>query len=385
MAIPKLDSFKRQSYGAIRMTPAAGQPTVWKMDSHTAAKHQILRGYLNAWLPIMSKYNRRLVYVDGFAGPGVYEDGEPGSPIVALQAFLDHTQRDRIGAELVYAFIEEVPERAARLQKEVARLGELPKNVRLEVIEGTFQESFAEVLDDIDARGASLAPTFAFIDPFGYTGVPMSLSGRFLQFDRCEVLIYVPMPFVNRFIGRAGQENAMNALFGTGEWKKARDLRGNARTRFLHDLFAQQLKEQCGLTYVRSFEIVSSANPASGYTLFFGTRNLLGLEKMKESMWRIDPVEGRRYKDTTSTDMQPLFEPDVDTSLLRRALVSRFGNKPFTIEEACEFTVAETPYIRSHVKRRTLKLMEEADELKVLSERKKRGTYPPGARLRFTL
>jgi hypothetical protein len=49
----------------------------------------------------MSTYNARLVLVDGFAGPGVYEGGEPGSPILMLRAFLDHAYRDRIRAELV--------------------------------------------------------------------------------------------------------------------------------------------------------------------------------------------------------------------------------------------------------------------------------------------
>lgn len=181
------------------------EPAVWTMDSHTAAKHGILQGYLSAWLPIMSKWNRRLVYIDGFAGPGVYEGGEPGSPIIALRAFLEHRQRSLIKAELVYAFIEEDARRVARLNKEIARLGDLPANVKIEVIEGAFQDRFTELLDHLDERGEKLAPTFAFIDPFGYTAAPMSLSGRFLQFDRCEVLIYVPMPFVNRFVGREGR------------------------------------------------------------------------------------------------------------------------------------------------------------------------------------
>jgi three-Cys-motif partner protein len=39
-------------------------------DEHTLAKHDILREYLEAWLPIMSKWNRRLLLIDGFAGPG---------------------------------------------------------------------------------------------------------------------------------------------------------------------------------------------------------------------------------------------------------------------------------------------------------------------------
>lgn len=64
--------------------------TVWRIEAHTKAKHRILRGHLDARLPIMSANNGRLVYIDGFAGPGVYADGEPGSPIIALKSFLEH-------------------------------------------------------------------------------------------------------------------------------------------------------------------------------------------------------------------------------------------------------------------------------------------------------
>lgn len=354
------------------------------MDPHTRAKHDILRGYLSAWLPIMSKYNDRLVYVDGFAGPGVYADGEPGSPIIAIETFLNHTQRRLITAELVYVFIEEDHDRVETLRERIQDLGELPRQLKWHVIEGTFEERFGEALDHLDESGASLAPTFAFIDPFGYTQAPMTLSGRFLQFDRCEVLIYVPLRFLNRFLSVPDQERALNSLFGSEEWKKARRMSGKARLRFLHDLFASQLKSECGLTYVRSFEIVSSANPSSGYTLFFGTKHKLGLERMKEAMWSIDPVEGQRYKDTTDSGMQPLFEPEVDTTPLRDALMSYFDGRDFTIEEAVDYTLTETPFIPSHVKKRTLKPLEEDDMLKVLSERRRRLTYPSGTRMRFS-
>jgi hypothetical protein len=46
--------------------------TIWPIEPHTAAKHQILRKYLDAWFPILATYNKRIVYVDGFAGPGRY-------------------------------------------------------------------------------------------------------------------------------------------------------------------------------------------------------------------------------------------------------------------------------------------------------------------------
>lgn len=225
----------------------------------------------------MSSRNERLVIVDGFAGPGVYKRGEPGSPIIALQAFLEHQYRDKITAELVYIFIEEDAKRVARLEQEIAKLGKLTGQAKVHVTHGSYEEVFSQALDEVEGKGSSLAPTFAFIDPFGYAQASMHLSGRFLQFDRCEVLIYVPLPFINRFVGRAGQESALTAFFGTDEWKKALALKGRDRLRFLHDLFRKQLIEESGLTYVQSFEIFTSA-PNSGYHLFFGTRHERGLE-----------------------------------------------------------------------------------------------------------
>jgi hypothetical protein len=51
-------------------------PTVWRADAHTFAKHDILRQFLGAWFPILSRQaanlgrsQRNVLYVDGFAGP----------------------------------------------------------------------------------------------------------------------------------------------------------------------------------------------------------------------------------------------------------------------------------------------------------------------------
>jgi len=34
----------------------------------------ILRRYLQAWLPILSRRNERVLYLAGFAGPGIYSE-----------------------------------------------------------------------------------------------------------------------------------------------------------------------------------------------------------------------------------------------------------------------------------------------------------------------
>jgi three-Cys-motif partner protein len=362
----------------------AEQEVVWEIDPHTLAKHRILRQYLQAWLPIMSKWNRRLVIINGFAGPGVYSGGEPGSPIITLNAFLEHDYKELITAELIYVFIDEDARRTARLSKEIERLGKLPDQVKYEVLTGAYEDTFSEILDGLQEKGHSLAPTFAFIDPFGYSQAPMHLSGRFLQFDRCEVLLYAPLRWINRFVGREGQEQALTSFFGSEEWEKAVPLQGDERIRLLHDLLYKQLKREAGLAYVRSFEILTKKG--TGYHLFFGTNNKdRGLRRMKETMWSIDPVTGQRYRDSTDSGMEPLFEPEPDLDPLRQALRDHFGTNPFSIEDALDFTLVETPYLPQHVKVPILKPLEKADELEIVAAKagRKRRTYPEGTRLRF--
>jgi len=102
--------------------------TLWIPDAHTLAKHAILRRYLQAWLPIMSRWNRRGVVIDGFAGPGRYASGEDGLPFVALKAALEHSHP--IAAELVFLFIEADDERKANPDREMAKL-RLPSSYRV--------------------------------------------------------------------------------------------------------------------------------------------------------------------------------------------------------------------------------------------------------------
>ena len=79
--------------------------TVWKIEEHTKAKHEILKRYLGAWFPILSTYSDRIIYLDGFAGPGVYEGGEDGSPVIALQTAVNHVLAPRF-KEITFFFIE---------------------------------------------------------------------------------------------------------------------------------------------------------------------------------------------------------------------------------------------------------------------------------------
>ena len=61
---------------------------LWPMQPHTEAKHTILKRYLEAWFPIQTRFNDKVMIIDGFAGPGEYESGELGSPLIAINIAL---------------------------------------------------------------------------------------------------------------------------------------------------------------------------------------------------------------------------------------------------------------------------------------------------------
>lgn len=374
---------------------AKPKTTLWDLEPHTLAKHQILRRYLDGWLPIMSSLvatwslngRGRVALIDGFCGPGRYAGGEDGSPIIMLRAFLEHTHRTQIKAEIVYSFIDEDVDRIAHLDAEIEVLeaaqpgGKFPEQMKVQTIVGRYEDLFSEALDGMEEKGQRPAPTFAFIDPFGYKDASMGLTGRLLDFQRCEALIYMPLPFVARFIGREGQEAVMNNLFGGEDWKQAIPLRGEERRQALHDVFRDQLASEDGDRMVRSFEIPSAKG--TGYTLFFTTGHEKGLEVMKDAMWKVDPIEGRRFRDSTRSDQMVVFEEEVDTGLLLTQLRERFGGDVFTIEEATSFTLRDTAFKKGHLKRKTLAVAERAGGLEVLTPRTKKCTYPDGAKIRF--
>src|SRR5436309_1608833 len=136
--------------------------TCWRIDPHTSAKHVILRRYLQAWLPIITRWNGRVLYIDGFAGPGIYLRGEIGSPIISLNEAIAH--RAGIRSQVIFIFIEADADRHEVLTQQVASI-KVPANMQAHCIYGKFDEQLTQVLNIVAEHKKSLAPTFAFLDP----------------------------------------------------------------------------------------------------------------------------------------------------------------------------------------------------------------------------
>lgn len=343
---------------------AARKSTIWAIEPHTQAKHEILGRYLEAWTAILSLGRfPAIAYVDGFAGPGVYEKGEIGSPIIALNAALEQQrQHPKMAAtNLIFLFIEQNKGRAERLRANVDAL-QLPPNFRVKIVgEMSFEAGFREnLLDWYRSRNKPLPPTFAFIDPFGWSGVPFSLVKEILANDSCEILFNFMYEEINRFISHPDHPGDFDRLFGTDTWADVPAAGDpDARRAFFHDLYVRQLREAAGARYVRSFEM-RNKNDATDYFLFFATNSRKGIQKMKEAMWKVDESGAFRFSDATAGASQLAlpFTSAPNFAALRRDLVGRFEGQVVTVGQVEEFVLADTPFRETHYKKQVLAELE---------------------------
>lgn len=354
--------------------------TLWPRDEQTEGKHIVLRSYLDGWFPILSRWNRRLLFVDGFAGPGEYIGGERGSPLVALDCVRRHKQEGRLtGIEVVCLFIESDGARARHLRGLLAREPAIP-DTDVRVLEGEFDESMTEILDHIEEQNAALAPAFVMIDPFGPKGSPMRLIGRVLENDKSECLISFMYEPIRRFHGEPGYGPPLDGLFGTTEWRHCLAIDQEAeRKQFLHGLFADQLKRH-GARYVIPLELWKGNRHV--YTLYFATGSPKGCDLMKQSIWKVDPSGGFSFRGYAA-GQTTLF--GTDTEPLVNQLRERFGHGWVPVERLDNFVMSdETPYHSGLLRRYTLRRLEVEGRLDVQRPRGGRGfTANRGVRVRF--
>jgi hypothetical protein len=204
---------------------------------------------------------------------------------------------------------------------------------------------------------------FLFLDPFGYSNAPMSLTGDLAQQPKCDTLIFLPLSFVHRFADQPGLAAALDGFFGTPRWRHIKD--GPDRPSALLSLFQAQLRAR-GLRYTGRFRL----RPAEGnneYWLVGASDDLKGYESLKEAFWKVDPVNGQgfdapRLRKTeqqafTFDESAPPEEPN--TAQLLEALQFEFGDDAFTVEDTVRFTTERTRFLETHLRTRTLKPAEE--------------------------
>lgn len=358
---------------------------LWPLEPHTHGKHLVLQRYMDAWLPIMS--NSKVLFIDGFAGPGKYSKGEDGSPVIALKALVNHSAKERMTNDIIYLFIEKDEERCNHLRQVIRGIDhELPDNCRYYVESSTFNDALGKILD-VEERNGSLIPAFVMIDPFGVSGVPMKTIARILANPKSEIFFSFMYEPINRFKQHPNFEQHLDDLFGCPEWRNEKDITdAGEKKEFFVNLYKQQLKKS-GAKCVLHFEVYEGDRLK--YAIFFGTQNLTGCDKMKQAIWKVAPFGDFKFKGSQLNQLN--FGPNLtDFTQLQDALKDEFIPKGWVkIKDVIDFVKSDkTRFHSNHLKTSTLKPMEEHGEIEVRSNSARRkGTFPEdedkGVEIRF--
>ena len=352
------------------------------MEPHTKTKHDILSEYLKAWFPILSSTAEQIVFIDGFAGPGIYSKGEKGSPIIALETAIEHSSLNNF-KKITFLFIEKNKDRAEMLEKILKeRFTELPDNIKYNIEKSEFASSVETILDELENEGSKLAPTLAFIDPFGFSGLPMSLITRILGYKRCEVLITFMDSYINRFHDKK-QESVLDTLFGTPDWRGIQDISAPVeKKQFIIDLYIKQLRKLEGIKFSKVFEMIGKNNQTI-YHLIFATKNLMGLKAMKEAMLKVNRQGTFIFSDRTDPHQTSLFNYNDDNliPIAANAIFEKFAGKTLSVEKIEEFVLVDTPFV---FRKNSLKNLEKSNKIRAVEGRKRKGAFPAGCTIQFS-
>ncbi|MBC8527675.1 MAG: three-Cys-motif partner protein TcmP [Candidatus Cloacimonetes bacterium] len=319
----------------------------WEYEEQTKAKHEAFNDYIDKWIKIVGAYNK-LNYIDGFGGIGAYKDRDGkiyyGSPVLVAKTIQSVTSKLQRAIKIL---IIDKNENNIENIKKIFEYEQI--NIEPIFINSDFDRTINHILDNIQ----SIAPTFIFIDPFGFK-IKMSTIERIMQIEKSEVFLNFMFTRINQFLSDKKKENTFDDLFGNYDWKKCKDLKGEEREKGLIECYRNQLKKFS--KYVYYFKLEFPSKRKTYYYLFHLTNHYLGCAIMKSSFakFHYGRVEYRGMRD----NQLGLFESkDVRINELMDYLKNKYRGYQKSFQQIIEEQIDETEYLESHF-RDAIKKME---------------------------
>lgn len=122
-------------------------------------KDELLQAYLVPYLAKVSRTQRPILVADCFAGKGRFDNGEPGSPLIIVEAIAH--QLDVSTAQAIKAvFIEK------KYYKELR--ANIPQEPWCITLEGSYEERMEYFINNYQSRKQNL---FLYVDPYGIKSI----------------------------------------------------------------------------------------------------------------------------------------------------------------------------------------------------------------------
>jgi len=351
------------------MSKKDSAPEKWEYKQHRRVKHILLEKYLTAWIPILGRYNPKICYFDGFAGRGEYADGTLGSPLIALRV------ADRLSnyfGEMVCVFVEKDRSNFENLEYVLKREKETITHwskIRVIKENDEFGNVIGDIFEFLEKQNSILVPSFFFVDPFGFRGIPFTIVHKILGNPKTEVFFTFMVRDIGRFTKLPELENCLNTLFGGEEWRAVLSSAEKPEIA-LKELYRERLHKVANVRYSWAFRVSMSERAQTLYYLVHATNNYKGHNIMKSIMYNQSALGDFAYlgpEDITARSQMSLFDVQ-DIGQLKKHLLKKFQGETLSYDDiqqkVCHPWYSEPPYIDKH-HRQALKELEKDGKVKV--------------------
>ena len=352
-----------------------------KKKGQTEMKHKILRLYLNPWIKKISTMNTNLLFVDGFAGPGIYPDSTQGSPLIAMDMAdkmlsTSETIDNRIES-FECIFIEKDEDNYRKLKSSVIEKEQnVDRRIEPTCIHGGFEQWAKRFTNQYEFR--TPPPSLVFIDPFGYGDIPFDLIADLFQLRKqgIELLITFMAGKMAQWMEDPDHQKAISNALGSTEWqnKVPPDLSKDERAEQFSSIYQRQFKLKADANFTMPFEMVEESKSQICYYLIHVTNHWEGLKIMKETMFNAGADDKFAYLGPDHSgyeDEQLSFAEFGETDDFDQRIESfaedlhaRYNGEELSFQDILEETFDQNVYKLTHY-RDAFDILEERKQLEV--------------------
>ncbi|MCM5530648.1 three-Cys-motif partner protein TcmP [Parasegetibacter sp. NRK P23] len=187
-----------------------------KQTVSSKIKASIVSEYFPSYCKIIIRKHqpKELRYIDLFAGPGLYADGNPSTPILIAR----RCQKDEfLRSNVKFVFNDNTY--SAALEENFKREfpnGTFPKKVHFGKSTVGENQAITDFLVTNTHNGKfNECPSLLFIDPFGYKGIETKVLAEFLKNWGNEMFLFLNTKRIHPALENEKFEPLMKALFPT--------------------------------------------------------------------------------------------------------------------------------------------------------------------------
>ena len=358
-----------------------------EQQAPSRVKAEIVSKYFDAWstaiVGIQDRQgwpDRRIGYIDLFAGPGRYADGAISTPLRVLELAIGNP---KVAERLVSMFNDADEDNVNALETAFKAVPGINTLKRQPLI---YREQVGDASAERWESAERRIPMLAFIDPFGYKGLTLRLLNALLRDWGGDALFFFNYKRINAAISNPLVERHMRGLFGDGTFEALRANVDGMSPNRREEAVLEALREGLGRygEFLVPFTFRNTANTRTTHHLTFVTKNDLPYRIMKDIMAKASSynTQGVPSFSFIPAERFQISLLDRPLDLLRQELLDRFAGSEKSPEELFAAHSKNTRYIQKNYQDACRELL---DSGRVIVSRQpaRPGTFAKDIKVRF--